>query len=431
MHIEQLYKIFLAHPQITTDSRVATKRGLFFALKGENFDGNKFAQKAIDNGCAFAIIDNPEFASGKKFIVVKDVLKTLQELAIYHRNKINISVIGITGSNGKTTTKELLAAVLSKKYNVSYTQGNLNNHIGVPLTLLSFSSDTEIGIVEMGANHRGEIRTLCEIAKPDYGIITNVGRAHLEGFGTFENIIKTKNELFDYISIHQGKVFFNANDDIIKKLVFDGKLEAVPYGKKENSPVYGYVEKSELCLKLKVFIENKDYSINTNLIGDYNLDNILASAVIANYFNIDSHSIMNAVEHYKPDNNRSQFFKTEFNQLFLDAYNANPTSVKAAIKNFENMKIPNKCLILGDMFELGANTVNDHYEILQIIKERVYNKIMLVGDIFSGLEVNAGILQFKNVGLLQKWLNKNPIKGSNILIKGSRGNQLERIIEYL
>lgn len=431
MHIEQIYKTFLAHPQITTDSRVLTKSGLFFALKGENFDGNKFAQKAIDNGCAFAIIDNPEFATDKNFIVVKDVLETLQELAIYHRNKINNPVIGITGSNGKTTTKELLVAVLSKKFNVSYTQGNLNNHIGVPLTILSFNNDTEMGIVEMGANHSGEISTLCEIAKPDYGIITNVGRAHLEGFGTFENIIKTKKELFDYIAIHHGKVFYNANDDIIKNLVSDNKLDAVPYGNKENSRVYGHVDKSELSLKLKVFIDNKDYNVNTNLIGDYNLDNILASVAIGHYFDIDNQLIIDTVESYKPDNNRSQLVKTEFNQLFLDAYNANPTSVKAAINNFENINIPNKCLILGDMFELGVNAVNDHYEIIQIIKKSSYDKIILVGDIFSGLEVNDGILQFKNVDFLKEWLNKNPIKESNILIKGSRGNQLERIIEFL
>ncbi|MGM0408044.1 MAG: UDP-N-acetylmuramoyl-tripeptide--D-alanyl-D-alanine ligase [Bacteroidota bacterium] len=431
MDIEKLYKKFLEHPQITTDSRIVTNNGLFFALKGENFDGNKFAQKAIDNGCAFAIIDNPKYASGPKFIVVENVLKTLQKLAVYHRKEMNIPVIGITGSNGKTTTKELLALVLKKKYKVSYTQGNLNNHIGVPLTLLSFNHETELGIVEMGANHPGEIKALSELAKPDYGLITNIGRAHLEGFGTFDNIIKTKSELFNYIAKNNGKVFYNANDELLKELVFDAKLNAISYGNKENSSVYGYVEKPDLNLKLKVFIANNGYKINTNLIGDYNLSNILAAAAIGHYFSISDPLIIDAIEKYNPTNNRSQLLKTPFNQLFLDAYNANPTSVKAAINNFERLTLPNKCLVLGDMFELGDLAVQDHYEIIRYIDKRDYNKIILVGDIFSGLEVNAEILQFKNVDLLQKWLNKNPIKESNILIKGSRGNQLERIVEYL
>jgi len=430
MTINELYKIYQKHPQITTDSRFATKDGLFFALKGEHFDGNVFAQKAIENGCAYAIIDNPKFFKSKQFILVEDVLSTLQQLAHDHRQQLKIPVIAITGTNGKTTTKELLASVLSKKYNVAYTQGNLNNHIGVPLTILSFTENTEIGIVEMGANHPGEIKNLCTIADPRYGLITNIGRAHLEGFRTFDNIIKTKNELYDYVTQNNGTVFYNAKDQIVSQLII-GNNDAVSYGDQKESKVYGVIKKDGIFLKLEAVIEQKSYTIETKLVGDYNINNVLAAIAIGNYFNVDNKKIIKAIEQYKPDNNRSQFIKTENNSLFLDAYNANPTSVKAAIKNFEQLNIPHKTLILGDMFELGDNALNDHYDVINNIDPKNYEYIFLVGELFASLKVDEHILQFANVDLFKNWLNKNPVKGFNILIKGSRGNRLERIVEFL
>ncbi|MEA2105174.1 MAG: UDP-N-acetylmuramoyl-tripeptide--D-alanyl-D-alanine ligase [Bacteroidota bacterium] len=430
MTINELYKIYQKHPQITTDSRFAPKNGLFFALKGEHFDGNVFAQNAIENGCAYAIIDNPKFYKSKKCILVEDALSTLQQLAYYHRQQLKIPVIGITGTNGKTTTKELLASVLSEKYNVAYTQGNLNNHIGVPLTILSFTENTALGIVEMGANHLGEIKNLCAIADPGYGLITNIGKAHLEGFRTFENIIKTKNELYDYVAHNNGQVFYNAKDQIVSQLII-GNNNAVSYGDQKKSKVYGIIKKSGIFLKLEAVIEKKSYTIETKLIGDYNIDNVLAAIAIGNYFNVDDKKIIKAIERYKPDNNRSQFFKTKNNSLFLDAYNANPTSVKAAIKNFEQLDVPHKSLILGDMFELGDNALNDHYDVINNIDHKKYENIFLVGELFATLKVDEHILQFANVDLFKNWLNKNPVKGSNILIKGSRGNRLERIVEFL
>lgn len=430
MTINELYKIYQKHPQITTDSRFAPKNGLFFALKGEHFDGNVFAQNAIENGCAYAIIDNPKFYKSKKFILVEDALSTLQQLAYYHRQQLKIPVIGITGTNGKTTTKELLASVLSEKYNVAYTQGNLNNHIGVPLTILSFTENTALGIVEMGANHLGEIKNLCAIADPGYGLITNIGKAHLEGFRTFDNIIKTKNELYDYVAHNNGQVFYNAKDQIVSQLII-GNNNAVSYGDQKKSKVYGIIKKSGIFLKLEAIIEKKTYTIETKLIGDYNIDNVLAAIAIGNYFNVDDKKIIKAIERYKPDNNRSQFFKTKNNSLFLDAYNANPTSVKAAIKNFEQLDVPHKSLILGDMFELGDNALTDHYDVINNIDHKNYENIFLVGELFATLKVDEHILQFANVDLFKNWLNKNPVKGSNILIKGSRGNRLERIVEFL
>jgi len=430
MTINELYKIYQKHPQITTDSRFATKDGLFFALKGEHFDGNVFAQKAIENGCAYAIIDNPKFFKSKQFILVEDVLSTLQQLAHDHRQQLKIPVIAITGTNGKTTTKELLASVLSKKYNVAYTQGNLNNHIGVPLTILSFTENTEIGIVEMGANHPGEIKNLCTIADPRYGLITNIGRAHLEGFRTFDNIIKTKNELYDYVTQNNGTVFYNAKDQIVSQLII-GNNDAVSYGDQKESKVYGVIKKDGIFLKLEAVIEQKSYTIETKLVGDYNINNVLAAIAIGNYFNVDNKKIIKAIEQYKPDNNRSQFIKTENNSLFLDAYNANPTSVKAAIKNFEQLNIPHKTLILGDMFELGDNALNDHYDVINNIDTKNYEYIFLVGELFASLKVDEHILQFANVDLFKNWLKKNPVKGFNILIKGSRGNRLERLVEFL
>ena len=430
MKIADLHKIFLKNSVITIDSRKTEKDAIFFAINGENFDGNKFAKDAIDNGCAYVIVDNPEVVDGSKYILVEDTLKTLQELAAYHRKQLNIPIIAITGTNGKTTTKELIASVLSKKYKVSFTQGNYNNHIGVPLTLLSMNEDTQIGVVEMGANHMNEIKQLCEIASPDYGLITNIGKAHIEGFGSFENIIEAKKELYDYIKLVRGKVFFNKQNIVLSKLVADIKLDTIAFGD-ESFIVNGQVLPSNQFVKLSVNIEGETNEIETYLIGNYNLENILASASIGNYFNIDNHDIISAIEEYIPKNNRSQFLKTDKNNLILDAYNANPTSVEAALENFIALDLQNKCVILGDMLELGEESENEHRIIVDFANNQNFETIILVGNIYSSLQVPDNILQFEEVGELKKWISKNNLHNANILIKGSRGIQLEKIVELL
>ena len=430
MKVVDLYKIFLKNSIVTVDSRKIEKGAIFFALKGENFNGNKFAKDAINKGCSYVIVDDPKVVNGQKYILVENTLKTLQELASYHRKQLKIPIIAITGTNGKTTTKELIAAVLSKKYNTTFTKGNLNNHIGVPLTLLSMNEDTQIGVVEMGANHTNEIKQLCEIANPDYGVITNIGKAHMEGFGTFENIIKTKKELYDYIKLVKGKVFFNKQNTILSGLVNDLELDTITFNDK-NSIVTGQVLPSNQFIKLAVNIEGETDEIETHLIGDYNLENILVSASIGNYFNIDKHDIISAIEEYIPNNNRSQFLKTKNNNLILDAYNANPTSVEAALNNFIALNLQNKCVILGDMLELGAESENEHRNIVDFANNQNFETIILVGNIYSSLQVPDHIFQFENIDELKKWISKNNLHSANILIKGSRGIQLEKIVELL
>ena len=430
MKVADLYKIFLKNSIVTIDSRKIEKGAIFFALKGESFDGNKFAKAAIDKGCSYAVVDDPEVVSGQKYILVENTLKALQELAFCHREQLKIPIIAITGTNGKTTTKELIATVLSKKYNTTFTKGNLNNHIGVPLTLLSMNEDTQIGVVEMGANHTNEIKQLCKIANPNYGVITNIGKAHMEGFGTFENIIKTKKELYDYIKLVNGKVFFNKQNTILLGLVNDLELDAVTFSDK-NSIVTGRVLASNQFIKLAINIEGETNEIETHLIGNYNFENILASASIGNYFNIEKDDIISAIEEYIPENNRSQFLKTKNNNLILDAYNANPTSVEAALKNFIALNLQNKCVILGDMLELGAETENEHRNIVDFTNNQNFETIILVGNIYSSLQVPGHIFQFENIDELKKWISKNNLHNANILIKGSRGIQLEKIVELL
>jgi UDP-N-acetylmuramoyl-tripeptide--D-alanyl-D-alanine ligase len=430
MEIDHLYRIFLSCSKVVTDSRKAEQNALFFALRGDNFDGNKYAEVAIEKGCSFAIIDNPDFEISDKFILVDNVLETLQSLGSYHQSKLNIPIIAITGTNGKTTTKELVAAVLSEKFNVSFTKGNLNNHIGVPLTLLDLNKKTEIGIVEMGANHLGEIKRLCEIAKPDFGLITNIGKAHLEGFGTSENIVKAKSELFEYLKLNNGKVFYNANNEILKGLVEKFNLSSIDFGD-THSAVNGKVLPTDKFLSLEVFLGDYNANINTQLIGNYNLENVLAAASIGYYMNVKAEKIISAIEQYIPTNNRSQFLKTEKNKLFLDAYNANPTSVEASVNNFISLKVDSKCVILGDMLELGIDSLKEHQKIVELLRKYFFNKVILVGDIYNSLNVDQEYLQFANVYDLRTWLSENKISESNILIKGSRGVQLEQVIDLL
>ena len=399
MKLEELYQLYIKYRNITTDSRIVKNNALFFALKGDSFDGNVYAERALKNGCSYAIIDNPEYKKDENYIVVNNVLGTLQKLGNLHRKKLDIPILAITGTNGKTTTKELVSSVLSKKFKLTYTQGNLNNHIGVPLTLLSMDETTEFGVVEMGANHMFEIKKLCEIAEPDYGIITNIGKAHLEGFGSFENIIKTKKELYDYVSSKSGKVFYNSDDNILSGLVEQLELDSISYG--NGTRVNGKLNSSDQFLSVKVGIGDLSLDIYTKLVGSYNLENVLAAVCVGNYFNIPAKDIKEAIENYIPKNNRSQFIKTDKNNLYLDAYNANPTSVELSLKNFVSLNKPNSSIILGDMLELGENAISEHKAILQLIRNYAFDRVILVGNVYNSMDIQDEILQFENVNELK------------------------------
>nr|MDA3779082.1 UDP-N-acetylmuramoyl-tripeptide--D-alanyl-D-alanine ligase [Bacteroidales bacterium] len=374
MEISKLYKLYCETGRVSKDSRDKNIGGIFFALGGENFDGNKFALQAIENGCKYAIIDNAKYKIDNRFIIVKDVLTTLQQLASYHREKIGIPILSITGTNGKTTTKELVSSILSEKYNVIATKGNLNNHIGVPLTLLSMNNETELGVVEMGANHQNEISNLCDIAKPNYGIITNIGKAHLEGFGSFNNVKKAKTELYEYINSKNGVIFYNDNNELLNNIASSYNCRKIKYSDYEN------VKLLDSKPFLKIIIGKND--IKTKLIGDYNLENIQASVSIGRFFNISIKNICKKIESYIPKNNRSQLINTNNNIVFLDAYNANPTSVKLALESFDKQNFTNKAIILGEMLELGDNAIKEHINVLEQIKNYNIKNVFLIGEIF-------------------------------------------------
>ncbi len=428
MSIEEIYKLFIHHSVISTDSRKIESGCLFFALKGDNFNGNKFAQKAILQGAAYAIIDEKEFV-GENTILVNNVLQTLQKLANHHRNKLNIPILGITGTNGKTTTKELIATVLAKKFKVSCTQGNLNNHIGVPLTLLAMSAETEFGVVEMGANHPGEIAELCQITNPDFGIITNIGRAHLEGFGSFEGVKRTKGELYDFINKKDGIAFYNSDNPILDEIGSSLK-NRISYGK-SNASLTGEIIQSPPFLHVKTNFTKGILYLNSNLIGDFNFENILAAACIGNYFKVDPLQIQEAIKSYHPTNNRSQLIKKGDLKIIMDAYNANPTSMSASITSFLTNLSGDNYLILGDMLELGEYSFDEHLKILTLIPQDFQENTFLVGAEFVKAGKNSTIKTFANVIDLFSHLEKKPIKNGNILIKGSRGIQLEKILEIL
>ena len=431
MDIKKLYELYLSHPFVTTDTRNCEPGAIFFALKGENFDGNNFVKEALEKGCEFAISDCADvFPENKKVIHVEDSLKTLQNLANYHRRQLKVPVIGITGTNGKTTTKELMAAVLSSKYNVLFTQGNLNNHIGVPLTLLQLRPEYEYAIIEMGANHQGEIKILAEIAEPDFGIITNVGKAHLEGFGSFEGIIRTKGELYDYMRKTGGTIFINHENPYLNGIAAD--LKKVFYGQTNDSVIWGEAVSSFPFLTFKWNFGDESHEVKTQLIGNYNLENTLAAVAVGNYFSVCAHGINKALEEYLPENNRSQFKDTGKNKLIIDAYNANPTSMTAALENFNNMKASPKMLIIGDMKELGVQSKEEHQKIINLIEQLNFERIFLCGSEFSSFPVHhPDFHQFATKDDLVQYLKTANIVGYNILIKGSRGMQLEKTVEFL
>lgn len=428
MDISSLYSIYIESPYITTDTRHCKPNSIFFALKGANFNGNQYAEQALKSGCKYAIVDEKEYATQPNIILVEDSLKTLQQLAHYHRQHIKTPIIAITGTNGKTTTKELVTSVLSKGYKVIATEGNLNNHIGVPLTLLRINKEHEIAVIEMGANHVGEIKFLSEIVEPNYGLITNIGHAHIEGFGSFENIIKTKGELFDYIRTRkEGKVFVDYDNEILKTISHD--MTTIFYGLEEDLFISGKVISNSPHLIFDWKFVNNRYTVKTNLIGEYNLSNALAAITIGKYFGVKTSLICEALEEYTPTNNRSQLKDTGRNMLIIDAYNANPTSMQAAIENFNRMSINKKALILGDMKELGLDTDVEHQKVVDFLKNHNYANVFLVGDNFYRSDTEYQ--KFKNTEELRNHLIENPIKDNYILIKGSRSIQLEKSIDVL
>jgi UDP-N-acetylmuramoyl-tripeptide--D-alanyl-D-alanine ligase len=426
MTLEAIYQIFPDHPEVTIDSRKIEKGSIFFALKGDNFNGNAFALAAIEAGAAYAVIDEAEFAVHEKIILVENVLKTLQDLARLHRQKLGIPILAITGTNGKTTTKELVSAVLSKKYNLICTKGNLNNHIGVPLTLLSFKPETEFGVVEMGANHPGEIDELCRIALPDYGLITNVGRAHLEGFGSFEGVIQTKTELYRFLEQKEGTIFINnANPYLAGKAE---KVKKIGYTtSKAFDGLEGETVSSDPMLVFKALFPKGWLYIKTQLVGSYNLENALAAAAIGQYFGIDPTVIAQAIESYQPDNNRSQMVVTERNRLLMDAYNANPSSTRAALENFDHIVSPTKGVILGDMLELGEVSQEEHQKIVDFLLTLKLDLVYLVGPQYLACKTPEQYRHFNQSTDLALFLQQQSLSDYLLLIKGSRGMKLETI----
>ncbi|MDR3653877.1 MAG: UDP-N-acetylmuramoyl-tripeptide--D-alanyl-D-alanine ligase [Paludibacter sp.] len=433
----QLYQLFLQHPTICTDSRICPLGSLFFALKGDNYNANSFALSAVEKGCAYAIVDEAQYALDDRFILVENVLETLQQLASYHRKQLGTRIIGITGTNGKTTTKELIAAVLSEKFKVLYTQGNLNNHIGVPLTLLQLKPEHQIAVIEMGANHPGEIKTLCEIASPDLGLITNVGKAHLEGFGSFEGVMQTKAELYNYIFENDKEIFINRDNaylmNMATKAGFGNIYRMHDYSLDPSNHycyIYGQVMSCSPFLKLKCAIDISDtFLLKTRLIGEYNAENLMAAVAIGDYFGLNKRHIKHGLERYVPRNNRSQLAISDKNKLVIDAYNANPTSMSAAIINFSHIRASKKTLILGDMLELGEQSNAEHQNIINLIKQYRFDNVFLVGKDFGN--TRNSYLCFKDVDELNDYLQKKLLKDHYILIKGSRGVKLEKVLASL
>lgn len=427
MKIDKLHSLFLTCRGASTDTRKITKGDMFFALKGDSFNGNAFAQLALDQGAKYLVIDDNDYAHLPQTILVNNVLKTLQELATFHRIYLKVPIISLTGSNGKTTTKELINAILSQKYNTTATIGNLNNHIGVPLTLLSMTSDTEIGIVEMGANHQKEIDFLSNIALPDYGLITNFGKAHLEGFGGVEGVIKGKSELYSHL-ITNGK------------LIFINKQDPIQVDKTKDAKTFSFGSKGSNCdiqidcieAQPYVYVSFNNLTIKSHLLGEYNFSNIAAAIAIGSYFKVESALIKKAIENYMPANNRSQVLEKQTNKIVLDAYNANPTSMKAALLNFEKLHDKIKIAFLGDMFELGKDAEKEHQSIVDLASTLLLDKVILIGENFYGTKiVSPKVMVFKSFEDFKTQFNLSDITNAALLIKGSRGMAMERILDLL
>ncbi|MGZ5134117.1 MAG: UDP-N-acetylmuramoyl-tripeptide--D-alanyl-D-alanine ligase [Flavitalea sp.] len=433
MTIEQLYRIYLKNLSVQTDTRKLKAGDLYFALKGPSFNGNSFAKQALEKGAVYAVIDEKEYGVDDRMIIVDDCLKTLQELAKYHREQFNdlpdgrkVPFIAITGTNGKTTTKELIHSVLSTTYKTYTTQGNLNNHIGIPLTLLSIKDDAEMAVIEMGANHQKEIENYCKYVLPTHGLITNCGKAHLEGFGGVEGVQKAKGELFDFLRSNNGTAFVMNDYDYLVRMS-KGIKTVITYGTKE-ADVVGKLSHSDSLLS--IFIEKgADIDLlKTQLVGDYNLPNILAAVTVGKYFRVKEENIKMAVETYQPSNSRSQLIEKNGNKIILDAYNANPSSMRVAIENFARMNVDNKILLLGGMAELGESSLQEHEELVQLIKEFNWKEVILVGGDF--LKTKNNFKKFANSAEAANWFKEQDFQNTSMLIKGSRSMQMEKVIEY-
>lgn len=464
MNIEELYEIYLRTRDVTTDSRRVKEGSIFFALRGDKFDGNTFVPQALSQGASVCVVDNADYNIDSRCMLVSNVLETLQELARYHRSHLDIPVIGITGTNGKTTTKELVNAVLSKRYRTWATQGNFNNHIGVPLTLLSIPSDAEMAIVEMGANHPGEIDFLCKIANPEFGLITNVGKAHLEGFGSFKGVIRTKTELYKHLAAMEGVIFVNSDNDILMERaekmaqlpsspsVLPGVVPSIPgavpseygenfvprgvnlpmasvvtYGSSEQAECKGSFVSSDPYMKFYFEDDDNVYTVQSQLIGGYNFDNAMAAVCVGRYFNVELFDIKTAIEEYVPSNNRSQYKKSKNNDMILDCYNANPSSMRLAVENFAKMKAERKVVILGEMKELGAGSRSEHRELYDLVRSCGFEAIVLVGEEFRFTDGDNGTKWFATSDDVVMYLREHPIEGCTILIKGSNSNKMWQI----
>ena len=426
MDTKKLYSLFTSSNGVSIDSRNLISDQIFFSLKGENFNGNHFALEALDKGASYSIIDDISILNkNPNLIYVKDSLKALQKLSSYHRSQYDTKIIGVTGSNGKTTTKNLIYSILSQKYNVIKTKGNLNNHIGVPISLFDINEDVDVAIIEMGANHIGEIESLCEIAMPDIGLITNYGKAHLEGFGGFEGVIKGKTEMFDYLTQNYGHIILN-NDDKLQVENCKGDL-AVTFGENQDSEYkFNYIKRDN-----QLILKREDYEFRSSIYGDYNFSNIASSISIGKFLDLTNDEIQKGLDIFKNDSNRSEIIQFGSNKIYLDAYNANPTSIKAAISNFDKEVISNKVLVLGDMFELGEHSEKEHQDVVDLIDNKNYKKVYLVGNIFFNCKSKeVHIEKFKSLDEMSKSINLNDLHSMNILIKGSRGIGLEKLINY-
>ena len=458
--LSTLYSTYLKSHKVTTDSRAITPGCIFFAFKGEHFDGNAFAPKALEQGAALCVVSDPQYAADPRCILVPDVLQTLQQLAAHHRQQQSIPFIGITGTNGKTTTKELVHAVLSKRYRTHATAGNFNNHLGVPLTLLALPEDAEMAIIEMGANHPGEIDFLCHISQPEYGLITNVGKAHLAGFGSFEGVIKTKTELYRAISANKGTLFVNADNEHLLPIAqalatIADEPSAVPgyipgllpemgachaykqvslvsYGNSESAECHGSLIGSNPYMKFYFEVDDNVYNVQTQLLGDYNFDNAMAAVAVGLFFGVEPFDIKNALEEYVPSNNRSQFKHTEHNDLILDCYNANPSSMKVAVENLAAMQASYKVAILGSMKELGPESEKEHRALVNQLLAANLNQIVLVGTEFDeAIPDNSNIIRFDTSEQAKDYLKEYPLRGATILLKGSNSNKMWQLEEVL
>lgn len=428
MNTAQLHNYFKNTSGVVTDSRKLKKDCFFVALKGPNFDGNQFAETALEQGAKYALIDQKEIAqNNNRLILVENALNTLQKLATHHRNSLKLKILALTGSNGKTTTKELISSVLRQKYTTKATEGNLNNHIGVPLTLLQFDTNTEIGIVEMGANHKKEIDFLCHVAQPDYGLITNFGAAHLEGFGGIEGVIQGKSELYKYISKKRGTLFLNSDDSLQKKWI--SKTAHYTFGQAlHTSCPLEYIGRKNQPLTLKMGMDK----IESQLYGDYNFPNVAAAVAIGKYFGLTHEQINRGISNYEPKNNRSQVILKEKNKITLDAYNANPTSMEASITSFINNKENKAAVILGDMFELGVYASDAHQKIVDLLEQTDLDKILIAGKhFFQTHSQDMRIVSFESLAEIKDYLIQNPLEDMEVLIKGSRGMMMENLLEYL